>query len=1233
MQEWKSARAAAAGLLMLMAVAGFCREIAAAPMPLIHSVEFFDASRGLPGETAADVEKAKTFDPGAPCPGLPGSASHLVKAGIYKAMDCLVQGDRFEYWQDDLNGQFLVILPPRRKDAPKAPLRITLFRVAKDEVLVLSRTLDAPFNKASFLINMSALVAGEYVVRAGFVETVGGATTPIGEEAEYRFRKSDKKNPVVPVPADGIPIVLERQEALRDVAWPVRAGVPLPINAVTDVDRLALFENGRRVPAKVTSRATWCPKGSAKWTHVDFTARYAGGKAADYRLKLLPNPTPAPATRLRWKQTDDRITIDTGAVQFEVSRKGFAGIEKAWVDLEGEGNYNVAQPAIDGRGGPYLVDGRMIRFEAAADDKAEVIIEEASPTRVTVRAEGWYQNGERRVKPICRFQTRITAFAGSPMLRVVQSTLVAYDTRMYQLRDLGFSLAVRGSEQGRLGADGKAYDQALTPKGVWLHQDRHDRFRLFGAKPKLGRNEDPFVHGKRSDGWFAVRGKQGGVEVAVFLRDIWQKFPKEVSLAPNGITLHFWPEHGHRAFPLEDELALNNIYKFWCFHQGPLLDLRLPNDYFAKFDNDYRGGTFECRPEHALNGNAQGAVISNEFAVLFSPAPADGKDDLTAMLGLDLGAFARLFQRDPAAAAPAEWNCATAALGRIAAADRKHFAEMEDAVEKGYLSHTKCVERGGEYGMWNYADTHTYFSPKEDRAQLHRVWHNSHYHEMGMTWMMYYRTGSPDLLRWARASTDHWMNVDTVNWADPAQPLKFHTPGAMYHCKGLTHWGGEAYGMQRRDGHAGLAGHWTDPDAFLWSWYLSGRPRAWDVYRLWARSYTRSPWHAGTRREANTTFANVMDYYLASWDANMLPAIRGQGVSLRTHEPLEKQYPGPMWHPLWMNRYYEHTRDPDYVPFILKYARRAQFADTWTTALSALAYELSGDKTYLTQHNERVHDYPRQFYRRPGDPYDWYGQGPGPLGSRWGAYFCWGHLRYAYQKAGITDVTPAKVTRFSYLVGGRPSLTVLAMEKKDAPFTLTFSATSLGGDLHRCQCRLASPSGKALAEFTVPPRGGPSTWTEEKQVPADGEAGVHRFEMSTHEASVRAPLSSLPFEAELVPKATPLATRGMYGLLRPAQEGAITLTFTSGKRGSGVGRACNIRVSDATGKLLLSDSLFLERGRAEAGLTLDPARHPLPWQVDVIGMVTLQWSGAPRMLLLGPTDEALRAIIDALPAR
>jgi hypothetical protein len=281
----------------------------------------------------------------------------------------------------------------------------------------------------------------------------------------------------------------------------------------------------------------------------------------------------------------------------------------------------------------------------------------------------------------------------------------------------------------------------------------------------------------------------------------------------------------------------------------------------------------------------------------------------------------------------------------------------------------------------------------------------------------------------------------------------------------------------------------------------------------------------GVRREANTSLACAVTYYQATWDADILPSIHGLGLSLRTAEPLEKQQPGPMWHPLWINRYYDSTRDPEYVPFILKYARMTGMENCWTTALGALAHELSGDKSYLTAHLERAADFPKKFYRAPGDPYDWYGVGPGPIGDNWGVYMCWGNFPHALKKANITTLDPEKVTRFAYLVGGNPSLTVYALEKNDQPVTLTFKASSLGGDLYPCQVAFYSPAGKELTRFKVPPVGGPSSWTEKKEIPADGETGLYRFEMSTHEANVSAPVTDLPFEATVVPRDLPLETQ------------------------------------------------------------------------------------------------------------
>lgn len=1200
---------------LLAVCAALTATVSGAGAQEIRAIKPLAAGAGLPGATPDDIEKARTFDPGAPAPGLPNAADHLVKAGIYKALDCFVQGDRCEYWADDLNGQFLAVLP--RRDT-EARLRVTLARLdATGKPTTVKETTGekTKANRFSFLIGVAALPVGKYTVRAAMVDDAGQAQEPA---AEYSFARVDKRNPVVAFPPDGVPINVAPQNEVPNAQWPMRLGVPLPINAVMDSSHLALFEDGQQIAAQITPIATWCPEGSVQWVHVDFVARYRDGKPAQYRLRLLPQAEPAVASPLKVTQTDDKITVDTGTIRFEVSRKKFAGLDAAWYDPSGKGEYDDDHPDIQGSSGPYIVDGRLIRFDASRDKNAQVVVEENGPARVVIVAKGWYVSEEGRVDPLCQFVTRIAAYAGQPMLRISQHTIITYDTQTGRLADVGFGIGTIDARSFRLGADGAVREGKLPATGtLYLLQDRHDHFRLVGATEKP-------VEGTTSDGWFSTIGGNDGPSVSVMLRDIWQKFPKEVELGRKGMTVHFWPAHGQRTFAQNDELDIRNIYKFWAFHEGALLDLALPTDYYEAFAGPYAGETTECRPEHALNGNGQGLAIGNEFALTFAPPlPAE-----------ETAAAARLFQHDPAALAAPEWNATSMALGAVAASDTRNFGPMEEAVEKGYLGYAGTVQRGKEYGMWIYPDTHTYWDGANDRSNLHRVWHNSHYHEASTVWMMYYRTGSEDILRWARSHADHYMNVTTINYAEMGPngnpKFKFHLPGAMYHCKGLTPWGAETYGMVRRDSHAGVAGHWIDPDTMLWNWYLTGNERARDLYNMWAATYAENPFYAGTRREVCTTMAYTVNYYRASFDPRMLPAMRGMGYSLRTAEPLEQQNPGPLWHPLWINRYYDQMRDPEYVPFIMKYARMTSIGDTWTTALGALAYQVSGDKTYLTQHFDGVANFPRGFYRNPGDLYDWMGKGPGPLGDRWGAYLCWGQFLHALHQAGITAVKGDPGAHFTYIVGGTPSLSVYALKSKDQPFTFTFAAQSLGGDLHRQDVTLTAPSGKEVAEFKVPPKGGPSSWVEKREIPADGETGLYRMELNTYESTVRAPVTSLALEAMVMPKDMAMRTSGAQGWLRPSEDVPITITVGPGI-GSSVDYPNDVILRDGDGKVLATTSQLGSRNPPPLVFTFDPQKHKLPWQLDIVGPTSIKWTGNAKKLLWGPSDAALKAVQAALP--
>ena len=83
------------------------------------------------------------------------------------------------------------------------------------------------------------------------------------------------------------------------------------------------------------------------------------------------------------------------------------------------------------------------RFTAAGDtlplpatDDHGVAVEEAGPHRVTIRAVGWYVSGTG--DKLCKFVTRLSAYADQPFVRVAHRTLLTYDTRRDRIRDLGW---------------------------------------------------------------------------------------------------------------------------------------------------------------------------------------------------------------------------------------------------------------------------------------------------------------------------------------------------------------------------------------------------------------------------------------------------------------------------------------------------------------------------------------------------------------------------------------------------------------------------------------------------------------------------------------------------------------------------------------------------------------------------------------------------------------------------
>jgi hypothetical protein len=1170
-----------------------------------------------------------------------------VKQGLITGKSA-IYADRKEYWADDETGQFVIglMLPggaqtqpaaaassvaletgaqtgdtssavQKGKAAPRAnPVAAKMVAelssgaAGKGTVVGRVEYADPLYQKFQLLMKPQGLQVGDYRLTA-WLEDGAGAK---GVEASWEFKKSARKSDAIAFPADGLPVTLEPLSDTRAMSVPVRLAIPLPKGAVKDVADFAITRDGKEVLSQSKGLVQWGPGASWRWAEARFVAQYQDGKAEGYRLIKRKAGEKPQAPGVTVQETADDITVDNGTLKFTVSRKAFAGIQKAWFDASGKGKYNIDKPVIFAReneSGPFLMDERLIKFTSAADKATVVKVEDAGPESVTLVASGWYTDREKRVAPLCQYQVRLTLVAGQPEVLVSHNTVITFDTRDHKIRDLGFAINYLGADRYAFGVDGsgvvgklpggaptapkRAGEQAIYP-AVFMHQKTWDLCTVTGVDGKG-------VDGKKSDGWVATWGEEQPA-LCVTLKDVWEKFPKELEARSEAIVVHAWPKNGKRVFKLDDELALKNIYKYWCFHQHPMMDLNLPQDYYQVLASLAGTETNETRAEHALNGNGQGMTLSTQMRVGVRVGVL-AEDEKAESLSAACLKDSKLFEMTPYATLSPEWNAGTQALEAIGAVNGD-FKAFEDTIIAGLLSYNASVERGQEYGMFIWPDTHTYWLPAEGRSSLHRTWQNSHYHQVGNSWMLWFRSGDARMLRWARDNSAHFRDVGTIAYAEPGSPetaIPFHLPGAMYHCKGCTPWGSETQGMIRRDTHAGLWGHWVDSDAHLYAWLIDGEARGQDMYKLWLASLkTYGFLSGGVRREANTTLALLVNAYEFSGDPDYLPAIWNLGLTLRTKEPLESQQPGPMWHPLWINRYYHLTRDPAYIEFVLKYGRMPGLGGTWNLALSALAYEVSGDKSFLTQQLPSIQSFPRNLYRCPGDPYDNYGMGPGPLGMGWGEMGVGSYMR-ALKHAGITgfptEATMHPDAAYPVLIDRKKMGSEFwALSKTGGALAIESFARGVEGDAHNAEFVLKDADGKVLS--SAPTRQANQVVLKaEVNVPVGSAvsvafAGYGGIGMATKGFDAQAGL---------------LMAGGVYGtsrtrfLMEPVGAARpTTLNFeAAGGAGGGDRSVVSVIVKDANGNTLADASLHSVFQNKKTTVVLDPSKNPLPWTVDLVG--------------------------------
>jgi hypothetical protein len=1164
--------------------------------------------------------------------------------------------DRMVYWDDDPVAQGLAMFLGQATAGKQ--VKLELFG-AGDAALASAEVDPQGQPKVALVLNVGHLPPGAYRLRATLP-----AEPPV--VAETTFAREAKRSPPLPFPAAGLPLEVEPQQAAPDGAWPITFGVPLPKGLVADPARLQLREDGQPIPCHVAPAATWHPPAtgfapSLSWVHLSFVARYQAGQPRAYTLHLLDAPAapPAPAAPLRVETTPERFTVHHGRIVFAVNRKGFTGIAEAWYDRDGDGQVTelerVIAPRQDTPLGPFLTDARDVRFEAARDAAATVEIEEQSATRLVLAARGWYANPELSSQagpPPAQFVVRFIVTAGIPEIQVQHHTVIAADTHSTRFREIGFAVPIVGAEEAIFGQDGEEVRTKL-PAGTrpaYQVQYRWDRARVADL-PKPGRNPGEVLfeakEGKRTDGRLSLPlGPAAAADaleddrptLTALVRYMPEKFPRELAASRAALTVYSWPAHGLATFTTEEKLGRQEIYKLRWLHEGALLDFRFPSDAYTvlrewqnriQWDPEDMLGT-------AVNSNARGVALNSEFALRLAPAAE-------ATLPL-----ARLYQAQPFARTPGTWNAATGVLGPLAprAPADSPFAAMETELDSAYPDYLKAVvERGAEFGMFIYGNTHNNLMPQENGVDLHRVWQASHYRQVWEPWLLFFRGNDFALLPWARAYADHFTDVDTVNYAESERlPLKSHQPGAMYHAKGFVPWGAKVYGQKATDSYLGIWGHWINSTAFLLRWQLAAHARSRDVGQLWLDSTKASKYYHGASREIGNTANELMMWYPQVWDADLLPLMHDMANGMLNIRLAEwpANYHHPWFNPFWFVTWYAHARDPRVPARVAEYIGPDKFGGSAT--MHALLYWANGTTEYLPRYSDNYLSLALQVYRHPGDPLDGYRtrflSDPYTHRQQWPYWLAAAEAAKlpGLAQAKLRSVYPSASAHDWFIESESPAVEVLALDPDDRAFTVTLHSPG-GTDEGPMSLRVISPALKLPVQKSL------RTTEEGRQIryegeralrfpiAKDGEQGIYRIDIRTHQVNFLSPYTDLPHEAaRLAPGRGYSVHHNLDHFVQPvALTGPATLRLKAiidRTRAYPV----YVRLEDAGGKLITETSLLPSAQRAQLELTLDPAQHPAPWRLRTIGTFVLTADGPAKSFLIATQAEAATTLAAALAA-
>ena len=807
--------------------------------------------------------------------------------------------DRWVY--DDLSAgaQARVHIPSHRvapRLVPRIRLRFSI--VGRDGRAVASQTIDNVEGEIlDAFLDVRPIAPGRYTTRVEAVDA-GGQVLARVEHPLIR-----KRGPAPPPGRGRIPLRLARAGAGRDALpepTPVTFGAPMPRGASDAATRFRIrLEDGAVVPCQSNVTATWDPKGSARWFLLDTIAPKGLREGARLWLEYGPDVPAAPSKSLQIQETPDAFTVNTGPAKFIISRKSFDLIHQAWYDLNGDGRFGGGESALRSdhpQQGPYVVDQDGKVYWGSLDPDVKVVLERPGRTAAVICARGWHvaKDGSR----LCRFVTRLCAYAGKPWLRVFHTFIFTADSARVKLADVALATAVRDMDF-EFGAEPRNLKLRVAAAGrsAYLLQYEHDECKLY-------QSGYPYYRGRRARGWFRSRGCP--VALSIGVRDFWQNFPKELEALRYEMRVHLWPAHNpgpDRNQDLTCQLTDDNLSDLWFAHHGRLLDFEVP-----KWFSDFRGKRKKFRYRYvraSAKSNGLGMSRTHELLYALHPRAASSETDMA------------LLQEPPLLVVSPKWMCDSDAIAPIAARDPNRFSVLEEALERRWDGERAIERRCRDYGMFSFGGAHTYFRHAcKDYDRLERPWRLTHHGGPRVPWYMYFRTGRPKYFDRACRNTLHVIDVAYAHHTLPEflrkRPPSAKILGALNDYKGIVFWNNGARVLDYN----------AMTDFMLYYYYVTGARRGLEVAQLWGRACRRYFGRPSAGRGAAGTLDATLDLYKATWDPDFRDIAERQATYLISLQQPDGNFRVGHWYTYapWLTDYYALTRSEDAARAIVRWA-------------------------------------------------------------------------------------------------------------------------------------------------------------------------------------------------------------------------------------------------------------------------------------------------------------------------